>query len=154
MKVLMFSVLYLFLFQFSGLLAQTKNPAVDDSCLVVITRVIDGDTYEFVFDSTSYKVRLVGIDCFEIHKNNRLKKQAKEAGIDIDSAFALGLRALEFVKMKIENKEVLLLKEYSQPNFDIYGRLLREIWVDGYFLSDSLKTLCRKILKREKIYKR
>jgi len=134
--------------------AQTKNPVYDDSCWVTITRVIDGDTYEFYYDSQRYKIRLVGIDCFEIHRNNRLQKQADEAGINIEKAYDLGWQALRFVRDKIENKKVLLFKDYTQNNFDVYGRLLRKVWVDGYFLADSLETFCAKVINRKRIYKK
>jgi endonuclease YncB( thermonuclease family) len=134
--------------------AQTKNPVYDDSCWVTITRVIDGDTYEFYYDSQRYKIRLVGIDCFEIHRNNRLQKQADEAGIDIDKAYDLGWRALRFVRDKIENRKVLLFKDYTQNNFDVYGRLLRKVWVDGYYLADSLETFCAKVINRKRYFRK
>ncbi|ROL55754.1 hypothetical protein D9V87_11210 [Bacteroidetes/Chlorobi group bacterium MS-B_bin-24] len=134
--------------------AQTKNPVYDDSCWVTITRVIDGDTYEFYYDSQRYKIRLVGIDCFEIHRNNRLQKQADEAGVDIDKAYDLGWQALRFVRDKIENKKVLLFKDYTQNNFDVYGRLLRKVWVDGYYLADSLETFCAKVINRKRYFRK
>jgi len=154
MKAKIFLMPLFFITLFGLAQAQTKNPVYDDSCWVTITRVIDGDTYEFYYDSQRYKIRLVGIDCFEIHRNNRLQKQADETGINIDKAYDLGWQALRFVRDKIENKKVLLFKDYTQNNFDVYGRLLRKVWVDGYYLADSLETLCAKVINRKRYYKK
>jgi len=74
---------------------------------VLVIRVIDGDTVEL---STGERVRYIGIDTPEIGKCYYVESSAKNA---------------EFVDGQI----VRLEKDVSET--DIYGRLLRYVYVNG-----------------------
>ncbi|MFN3306422.1 MAG: thermonuclease family protein [Candidatus Kapaibacteriota bacterium] len=106
------------------------------------TRVIDisdGDTFSIYYKNQRWKVRVLYVDCFEVTKGTRLAEQASRAGISIDSALALGLEAKNFAKKILLNKKVELIRDYKEPNLDVYGRLLRIAVVDGMRYDSLIK---------------
>jgi len=77
----------------------------------VVTRVIDGDTFEL---KNGQKVRLLGMD-------------APEKGRQYHD------EAMERLRQLVEGKRVILEKDVS--NRDRYGRLLRYVYVDRLFVN-------------------
>lgn len=104
-----------------------------------VIEITDGDTFGIYYKNQKWKVRVLYVDCFEIKKGDRLAEQAKKAGISIDSALSLGLKAKDFAKKVLLNKKVELFRDFKEPNLDIYGRLLRITIVDGMRYDSLLK---------------
>ena len=85
-------------------------------------RVIDGDTIEI---EGGERVRLVGVDAFEIRRGARLNRQAKAAGITPDEALKRGKQQVEALRKRIEGKAITLrFKLYPR---DRYARVLGEL---------------------------
>lgn len=108
------------------------NDVPTEATLVsTVVEISDGDTFGIFYKNQKWKVRVLYVDCFETQKGNRLYEQSRKAGISIDSALSLGLKAKEFAKQILLYKKVELRRDFSQPNLDIYGRLLRITIVNG-----------------------
>ena len=104
------------------------DPLIDSSAKVTVGRVIDGDTFVIGIKQDSFSVRILGIDAFEIKHDARLDSQAVKAGISIDSAYALGQAGKHLADSLLSKKTVLLVRDYTQDNFDTYNRLLRHVY--------------------------
>src|SRR3990167_5190540 len=107
-----------------GVLQQSPTPTVADTIepngLVLITKVIDGDTVEIEGGS---RVRLIGIDTPETVDPSR-------------PVGCYGREASNFTKSQLEGKEVRLEKDISET--DRYGRLLRYVWIGDVFFNETL----------------
>ncbi len=112
------------------------NPLLDSSAQVTISSITDGDTFSFVERNEKINIRILGIDTYETRHDARLDSQAVHAGISIDSAYTLGLRAKAFADSLLHGRVVSLYRDPQQPNFDVYGRLLRHV----FFLEGTVKT--------------
>lgn len=85
-------------------------------------RVLDGDTIEI---ENGERVRLVGVDAFEIRRGARLNAQAKAAGITPDEALERGKAQAEALRKRIEGKPITLrFRLYPR---DRYNRVLGEL---------------------------
>ncbi len=104
------------------------NPLLDSSAQVTVSSVTDGDTFSFIERNEKINIRILGIDTYETRHGARLDSQAVHAGITIDSAYVLGIRAKVFADSLLNNRIVLLYRDPKQPNFDTYGRLLRHVF--------------------------
>jgi len=78
---------------------------------VVVSRVIDGDTFEAKVDGKTERIRLIGINTPEIH--GKIEKYGKEAS--------------NYTKKQLEGKKVYL--ELDVQHRDKYGRLLAYVWL-------------------------
>jgi len=106
----------------SACVAPSREPQGEWRELRRVRRVIDGDT---VVLQNGERVRLVGVDAFEIRRGPRLKAQAKAAGITEDEALRRGLAEASALRRRIEGKEVWLrFRLYPR---DRYGRILGEL---------------------------
>jgi len=90
---------------------------------------LDGDTIKFRFDSKITSVRLIGIDTFETHKNNKAYRQAYENNITLEEVIRRGKAAKEFVKETLKNHSDYYF-EYDEEFLDRYQRTLAYIWFD------------------------
>lgn len=81
----------------------------------------------------------MNVDCFEVKRTARLTEQATAAGISIDSALSLGLQAKEYATGLLLNNEVTIKRDSTEPNFDVYGRLLRHVFIYENDYSEMLK---------------
>jgi len=86
--------------------------------------VIDGDTLEL---SNGETVRLIGIDTPEVYSSDKLDRDSKRTGKDIETIIAMGKEASDFVRGLVEGKEVKL--EFDVQKRDKYGRLLAYVYV-------------------------
>jgi endonuclease YncB( thermonuclease family) len=109
---------------------QCSNPFVDSVAIVVCVAIIDGDTWKFAIGEDLFGIRVLGIDCFETRKGSRLTKQANKSGISIDSALFLGKKAKEFANNLLFMKKITIIRDYNEDNMDVYGRLLRKVYIN------------------------
>lgn len=121
-------------------LAGPRKPHPDDKEFYAkVNWIYDGDTFDYRYDGVLYKVRVLGIDCYETQINDRLHEQASKNKISVDSALALGLAAKDFAMATLRNKTVLLLRTGSAPNKDVYDRYLRWVEIDGIKYDSLIK---------------
>lgn len=107
------------------------NPLVDSAATIIVTTVSDGDTFGFFVGKDEFKVRVLDIDCFETRRGTRLTDQAAKAGITEDSALALGFQAKVLGDSLLTGKQVIITRDSIEPDFDVYGRLLRRVFMPG-----------------------
>jgi len=135
-----FMFLLVILYSCSENTTTVQNDVPSEAVLqTTVIEITDGDTFGIYYKNQKWKVRVLYVDCFEIKKGDRLAEQAKKAGISIDSALSLGLKAKDFAKKVLLNKKVELFRDFKEPNLDIYGRLLRITIVDGMRYDSLLK---------------
>jgi micrococcal nuclease len=88
-----------------------------------ITNVVDGDTIDVDIDlgfnvSFSQRVRLAGIDTPESRTSDKSEK-------------ALGLESKEYLKYKLKDAKVVVIKTEKPDSSEKYGRILGWLYVDG-----------------------
>jgi micrococcal nuclease len=88
---------------------------------------VDGDTIKVKFDGKLTTIRLIGIDTFETHKNNKAYRQAYENNITIDEVITRGKRAKEYIKEALSSHKDFYF-EYDEEFLDRYKRTLAYIW--------------------------
>ena len=110
--------------------------------LYTVKRVIDGDTFEMDAKDENGKylrVRLLGIDTPEKFESSKLDKDAERTGKDKKVIQRLGEMASDYVKKLAEGKKVILEPEPNYEDKDVYGRLLRYIYLeDGTFINKKI----------------
>jgi micrococcal nuclease len=92
-----------------------------------VTNVVDGDTIDVEIDlgfdvSFSSRVRLAGIDTPESRTTDKAEK-------------ALGLEAKEYLKSKIKDAKLVVIKTEKPDSSEKYGRILGWLYVDGNTIS-------------------
>ena len=86
-------------------------------------RVVDGDTIEVPIDGINYSVRMIGINTPEsVASKEYLEKTGKENSAE-------GKAASEYTKRLLKNQSNVFLQT-DQSDTDIYGRLLRYVWLE------------------------
>ncbi len=134
-------------------------------------KVVDGDTLKVKFQDKITTIRLIGIDSFEMHKNNKAYRQAYENNITIQEVIRRGKMARDFLKRELQRHKDYYF-EYDEELLDRYHRTLAYIWFSesdmlnmdivckGYALSLTIKPdtryskrfqECEKEAKKEKI---
>lgn len=110
-----------------------KNHIVSksDTISVLVTRVIDGDTFVcipcFTCDD-SIRIRVLELDTFEKSRIPRLYRQARIWDITPDEALLAGRQATVEAKQLLEGKQVKLHRgSKREDNIDIYDRVLRYV---------------------------
>lgn len=88
-----------------------------------VTGVVDGDTIDVEIDlgfsvSFSQRVRLAGIDTPESRTKDKIEK-------------ALGIESKEYLKNKLKDAKVILIKTEKPDSSEKYGRILGWLYVDG-----------------------
>jgi micrococcal nuclease len=88
-----------------------------------ITGVVDGDTIDVDIDlgfnvSYSQRVRLAGIDTPESRTKDKFEK-------------SLGLEAKEYLKTKLKDAELIVIKTEKPDSSEKYGRILGWLYVNG-----------------------
>jgi micrococcal nuclease len=88
-----------------------------------VTGVVDGDTIDVDIDlgfnvSFSQRVRLAGIDTPESRTSDKFEK-------------TLGLEAKEYLKYKLKDAKLVVIKTEKPDSSEKYGRILGWLYVDG-----------------------
>jgi len=101
---------------------------------VLVKRVVDGDT---IVLEDGERVRFIGIDTPEMHKSNKLYRDAKRTQQDIETIKEMGRRAYGFTRKLVEGKRVAL--EFDAERRDRYNRLLAYVFTkDGTFVNAEI----------------
>lgn len=92
-----------------------------------ITKVVDGDTIDVDIDlgfniSYSQRVRLAGIDTPESRTKDLKEK-------------ALGVESKEYLKHKLKDAKLVVIKTEKPDSSEKYGRILGWLYVDGNTVS-------------------
>jgi micrococcal nuclease len=102
----------------------TQTPVPGEKQEALVLRVVDGDTIVVELDGGHYRVRYIGIDTPETHHPD-------------DGADHLGFEATEANRSFVpEGSRVVLQRDISET--DIYGRLLRYVFVDDVLVNAEL----------------
>jgi len=73
------------------------------------------------------RVRFIGVDCDEIHDNDKLLWDVKRTGIPAETLKASGRKAFAFTRNLLAGRSVRLTFDIERR--DKYGRLLAYVWV-------------------------
>jgi len=95
-----------------------------------VVEVLDGDTIKVEREGKTEKVRLLGIDAEELSEKNQNNECWAET-------------AKNGLEEKIGGKDVDLIVDITQGEKDIYGRLLRDVylgdeWINGWLVERGL----------------
>ncbi len=102
----------------------TFTPIPGEKQEAVVVRVVDGDTIVVRMNGHRYRVRYIGIDTPETHHPT-------------EGAEYLGFEATEANRALVpEGSTVILQRDISDT--DVYGRLLRYVWVDDTLVNAEL----------------
>jgi len=82
-------------------------------------------------------VRLIGIDTPEVHESEKLYRDSRTSGQDIEAIKVMGRRAKKFTRDLVEGKTVRL--EFDVQKRDKYNRLLAYVYLsDGTFVNAEI----------------
>ena len=105
-------------------LPPTATPVPGEWQEALVLRVVDGDTIVVDLEGERHSVRYIGIDTPETHHPT-------------DGADSWGYEATEANKTFVQEGEVVVLQRDISET-DIYGRLLRYVWVDDVLVNAEL----------------
>ncbi len=105
---------------------------------VELVRISDGDTVVARIDKNEFKIRLIGIDCYETAKINRAYKQAYQNNLSIDEVVNKGLNSKRYLEeLYAQNKNSKTTIEFK--GLDIYNRVLGVLYFDKLNVNENLK---------------
>jgi len=92
-----------------------------------VSRIVDGDTIDVDIDlgfdiSYSQRVRLAGIDTPESRTSDKFEK-------------SLGIESKEYLKHKLKDAKVIVIKTEKPDSSEKYGRILGWLYIDGNTVS-------------------
>lgn len=90
-----------------------------------VVKVVDGDTFEVQIGNKKEKVRLIGVDTYEVVDPRKPVQ-------------CFGREASDFAKKILNDKKVRLEKDPTQGDRDIYKRLLRFAYLEDGTLFNKL----------------
>lgn len=117
--------LVLILISLSAFSQECPNPFTSDTFKVRVERVVDGDTFEFLFQGEPFHVRVLDLDTYESRKGKKFNKQDNE--LSKKEMLALGKKAKHYADSLLKNNEIVLIRDRHNLNLDVYGRLLRRV---------------------------
>lgn len=101
---------------------------------VEIVKVYDGDTVLAKISDNTFRIRLIGIDCFEGTSSDRAKWQARKYDMTPDKVISYGNFAKDILKGRLSGKEVY----FSFKGIDKYNRALGILYVDNVNINEEL----------------
>lgn len=123
--------LFLLLFAQTAAFADVRTP-------VELVRISDGDTVVARIDKNEFKIRLIGIDCYETAKINRAYKQAYQNNLSIEEVVTKGLDSKRYLEeLYAQNKNSKTAIEFK--GLDIYNRVLGVLDFDKLNVNKNLK---------------
>jgi len=100
-----------------------------------VVEVPDGDTIRVRLGGRRTLVRLIGVDCPELHESDKLDRDAARSGRSRAAIEAMGGRAAAFTRDHLLGRTVDL--ELGVEQRDRYGRLLAYVWFPGDVLFNA-----------------
>lgn len=91
----------------------------------LVTKVVDGDTLDIDKNGETVRIRLIGVNTPETKHPSKPQE-------------CFGIEASNYLKQKLESKNVLIELDESQGLTDDYGRLLAYVYTDGKMINYSL----------------
>lgn len=134
LKNILLSIIILSSLTCSGQMTPVSSP-INTNIKYRVIKVIDGDTIYIDFNKDGFpqkeeKVRINGIDTFEVKPSKFLDCQMKTMNLSQDEALGLGYLGKEFAKKHLLNKYVVV-KYTGDKKFCDMGRHLMSIWYDN-----------------------
>lgn len=99
-----------------------------------VIKVYDGDSISAKIEDNFFRIRLIGIDCFEGTKSNHAKRQAKEFKISEDDVVKGGNIAKDELADLLKNKNVT----FEFRGIDKYNRALGILYVGNINVNDYM----------------
>lgn len=131
--------LLLFIFSIFFLAPSFANTKIN------VIKVYDGDTILAQIDDNIFRIRLIGIDCFEGTKSARAKWQAKKYKMSLDEIVKGGNIAGDILNQKLKNQNAT----FEFRGIDKYNRALGVIYINKRNINEEmLKTPYCKVYKR------
>ena len=131
--------------------SEKSDVSLEEDAKVYVDKVLDGDTLivrPTEGDSDRIRIRILGIDCPESHKNPKCRRQGENGGPTCKEQIPRGLKAAKKVADLIKHEVVTLESRDGDGDFDRggYGRILAYVRLsDGRDLGKFLVSqgLCR-----------
>ena len=101
---------------------------------VEILKVYDGDTVLAKISDNTFRIRLIGIDCFEGAVSDRAKWQAKKYNMSLNDVVSYGNFAGDILKGKLNKKDVY----FAFRGIDKYNRALGILYVNDVNINEEL----------------
>lgn len=111
--------------------------------------VIDDDTVKIYFEkwngnlNTVQNVRFLDIDCYEIRRTDKARRQAQKAGITVEEVVKIGKESKQILADLLNrHKQELYFKGKYLPHYDGWGRLLgtlyiKDLNITNYMIADG-----------------
>lgn len=105
-----------------------------------VLRVIDGDTIDVLWRGKRVRVRLIGVDAFEIHDSPKARQDAADLGMDEATMIRIGLMARDYLaRLLPPDSSIGLSFPHDSPRTDAYGRVLAYVHLpNGYVVNEIL----------------
>ena len=134
--ILIFEILFC-----SNVFCAVFIPAFD---MCKVKRIVDGDTFEANcrFRGSKIKIRVLGLDTYESHKNTHIRKQTNHS-LSIRSIILKGQTAKQCAIEILFNKPIILI--LYDRRYDVYGRLLADV----YLIKNHRFILFKDLMKKQ-----
>jgi micrococcal nuclease len=104
----------------------------------IVTRIIDGDVIQIIYEGVERMVRLIGIDAPESRIDRKALKDANMSEHDIDTIVEVGVKAKAYVNSLIKRGDFITI-EFDIKEMDRYGRLLYYVYLsNGNMLNEEI----------------
>ena len=103
-----------------------------------VTRIIDGDMIQALYEGVEKRIRLIGIDSPESRVNKKTMKDANMSEHDIKTIIEMGEKAKAYVNVLIKRGDFITI-EFDVKKMDRYGRLLCYVYLsNGKMLNEEI----------------
>lgn len=110
----------------------------DSRTPIEITKISDGDTVAARIDKNNFKIRLIGIDCYETAAINRAYKQAYQNNLSIGEVVNKGLDSKRYLEeLYKQNKNSQAYIDFK--GLDIYSRVLGVLYFDKLNVNEHMQ---------------
>ena len=99
-----------------------------------VLKIYDGDSILARIDDNVFRIRLIGIDCFEGTESSRAKWQAREKELSLEEIVKGGNIAKDILSAKLKNKEVY----FEFAGIDKYSRALGNLYVEKSNINNEM----------------
>jgi len=115
--------------------AKSEEPS---QFLAQCIKVLDGDTIRVRWQGRVEDVRILGIDCPEIRRGNKLDEQAERLNLDEDDVLEYGEIAKKTTASWLLERHVRLVFPGDEVKRDSFGRLLSYVEEQGVDIGERL----------------